>query len=278
MTWIKLDDGFPSNPKIVGLSNAGFRLYIEALCYSGRYLTDGQIPAPALARLQCVEASDELIEAGLWARAEDGIEILSYMEYQTSKTEVLIKREQTRARSSRYRSSRSVTRESRVSHAVDRLSASRVSHATRIQNTDNRIQRTDIKDLFDHFWSVYPRKTAKGAALKSFEKALKRADAQTIIAAAKAYAEDPNRDPKFTAHGSTWLNQDRWCDGALPPRHIPPEEKRAIEAIEARKRDEARRAMDRQLDESLEAARASAVPMPEFVRDILRGVSPGNLE
>jgi hypothetical protein len=39
-----------------------------------------------------------------------------------------------------------------------------------------------------------------------------------ILAGAKRYAADPNREDEFTAHPSTWLNQDRWLDGPLPQR------------------------------------------------------------
>lgn len=72
---------------------------------------------------------------------------------------------------------------------------------------------------FDRFWSVYPRKTAIGAARKAWPKALKTADADAIVAGAIRYRDDPNRDPSFTAHASTWLNQERWNDDPLPVRN-----------------------------------------------------------
>jgi len=74
---------------------------------------------------------------------------------------------------------------------------------------------------FDNFWSVYPRKTAKGAATASWVKALKKATAEEIIKAAEAYRDDPNREEGFTAHASTWLNQERWLDGSLPQKSLP---------------------------------------------------------
>lgn len=71
---------------------------------------------------------------------------------------------------------------------------------------------------FDEFWNAYPRKENKGAARKSWAKALAKADAQTIIAAALAYRDDPNREPEFTAHAASWLNGERWDDEPLPAR------------------------------------------------------------
>ena len=74
---------------------------------------------------------------------------------------------------------------------------------------------------FDNFWTVYPRKTAKGSATAAWVKALKKATAEEIIKAAASYRDDPNRDDGFTAHASTWLNQERWLDGSLPQKSLP---------------------------------------------------------
>lgn len=71
---------------------------------------------------------------------------------------------------------------------------------------------------FDKFWNAYPRKENKGAARKAWAKALAKADAQTIVAAALAYRDDPNREPEFTAHAASWLNGERWDDEPLPAR------------------------------------------------------------
>jgi hypothetical protein len=77
------------------------------------------------------------------------------------------------------------------------------------------------KDLerFDEFWSAFPRHVAKGAARKAWKSALRLADADTLIAGAERYAQDPNRDPAFTCHASTWLRAERWEDEPLPARH-----------------------------------------------------------
>lgn len=71
---------------------------------------------------------------------------------------------------------------------------------------------------FDDFWRAYPRRVGKRAAAAAWGRAVKRAAPETIIAAAEAYAADPNREPAFTAHPTTWLNQDRWDDEPLPAR------------------------------------------------------------
>lgn len=81
--------------------------------------------------------------------------------------------------------------------------------------------RPAVVVAFDEFWSIYPRKTGKGAARKAWDRATKKAEPGVILAAARVFAEDPNlpRDePQFIPHPSTWLNQERWEDGPLPPR------------------------------------------------------------
>jgi hypothetical protein len=79
-----------------------------------------------------------------------------------------------------------------------------------------------VPDRFDEFWKTYPSRKAKGAAVRAWKTALKKADADTLIAAAEAYARDPKRDPEFTAHASTWLNQERWLDEVETPKQSGP--------------------------------------------------------
>jgi hypothetical protein len=79
-----------------------------------------------------------------------------------------------------------------------------------------------VPDRFDEFWNAYPNRKARGAAARAWKGALKKADADTLIAAAAAYARDPKRDPEFTAHASTWLNQERWLDEVEPVKASGP--------------------------------------------------------
>lgn len=85
--------------------------------------------------------------------------------------------------------------------------------------TQQRASDAQLADAFDRFWTAYPRKTAKGAARKAWPRAVKAAgDPELIIAGATRYAADPNRDQRYTAHASTWLNAERWGDEPEPPR------------------------------------------------------------
>jgi hypothetical protein len=92
-----------------------------------------------------------------------------------------------------------------------------------VKNTN--IQKTNIQEnQFEEFWSIYPRKTGKGSAKTAYEKAIKsgKVTEVSLIVAVGRYANDPNLpEPQFIPHASTWLNQERWSDGALPDRKKP---------------------------------------------------------
>jgi hypothetical protein len=71
---------------------------------------------------------------------------------------------------------------------------------------------------FDAFWDVYPSTAGKAGARKAWAKAVRRASPADIIAGAKRYRDDPNREDRYTKHAQGWLNDGRWEDGPLPAR------------------------------------------------------------
>lgn len=79
-----------------------------------------------------------------------------------------------------------------------------------------------VQTPFDLFFKAYPRKEARGAASKAFDKALEKADAPTLIAAASAYAgKRAGQDKQFTKLPATWLNQECWLDEGIAPAPEP---------------------------------------------------------
>ena len=70
--------------------------------------------------------------------------------------------------------------------------------------------------FFDQFWSAYPRKVAKQAAVKAFKKIKKPADLMpAILAAIEAQRETydwQKEDGQFIPYPATWLNGHRWED------------------------------------------------------------------
>jgi hypothetical protein len=92
MTWARFDDGFADHPKIVGLSDAAFRLHVTAICYVARHKTDGRVPKSApfirLARAK------ELLQARVWEDTEPAhYTIHDYLSYNPSASDLLSKSE-----------------------------------------------------------------------------------------------------------------------------------------------------------------------------------------
>ncbi len=71
---------------------------------------------------------------------------------------------------------------------------------------------------FEEFWARYPRREGKAAALKAWRTARRNATDAELLEGADRYREDPNREPAYTKHPSTWLRAGSWVDEPLPPR------------------------------------------------------------
>lgn len=115
-------------------------------------------------------------------------------------------------------------------------SSATVKSAQENTNLNNiEIKKTTIKNLvqdFEKFWVAYPNKRGKQAAEKAFIKALNLVTAETLIAGAERYANDPNLpEPKYVKHPATWLNAGCWGDPPLPvdPKRLKQNEQQRIE-------------------------------------------------
>lgn len=82
-----------------------------------------------------------------------------------------------------------------------------------------------IDDLFDRFWSVYPRKVAKGTAKRAWDKTFKgmeRTEAEALtnqitlaIEAQQRYRRHAEEHKEFMPdwkHPATWINGQCWLD------------------------------------------------------------------
>jgi hypothetical protein len=158
VTWARLDDGFPGHPKIVGLSDRAFRAFVVALCHSAQYLTDGEISKSKIPSIANKTTRAELVAAGLWhERADGGIDVHDFLDYQPSREEVALKRQVNADRQRRFRERRRdpETGEFRsdrhgatkdVSHAASNASRNGVSHTTPARPDPSRPD-LDLEDL-----------------------------------------------------------------------------------------------------------------------------------
>lgn len=71
-------------------------------------------------------------------------------------------------------------------------------------------------DAFDAFWGAFPLKVGKLAARKSFQKAIRQTDIETILAAVEKYKRC-KPDWQHFCHPTSWLNQGRWEDDWTEP-------------------------------------------------------------
>ena len=256
MAWFKVDDRFHDHPKTEDLTLEAVGLWTLAGTWSASNLTDGLVSQRRIHRLGgTVVLADALVDAGLWVKTEDGgYQFHEWAKYQPTRAEIETKREKDREKKQTQRRGPRGTWAGRegVSPGVspdvspgdtlgDTLGDSRgVSRGesnrpdpTRPDPTPGNPPRpadetektaAGYTDEFEAFWQAWPqeRRVSKRRAATKFAAALKRATASEIIEGAARYAADPNRpsgrDAKFIPHPSTWLEQDRWLDGPLPPR------------------------------------------------------------
>lgn len=197
MTWVRLDDGFFDHPKIALLPIKSRWVYVGALCYSNRFLTDGKVPVEVANRWEGPAACQTLVDRGLWEVEGNFYVVAGYLDWNASKEDI---EERRRADSERKaaKNPKGISRQSRSGG-----------------------ERKDEDERFGDFYEkAYPRKVGRRTAAAAFAKALERAPASEIIAGAIRYRNDPTRRPgEFTAHPTTWLNRDGWLDEVESPSH-----------------------------------------------------------
>lgn len=120
MPWVKLDEQFPSHPKVAQAGPLAIAMQVAALCYCNQNMTDGFVPRGIARTLLDWEIArpdgtvytigvtngmsgdnvtspwviDLLVEAGIWEEAPGGYRIHDYLEYQPSKADVEAKKAQ----------------------------------------------------------------------------------------------------------------------------------------------------------------------------------------
>ena len=73
-----------------------------------------------------------------------------------------------------------------------------------------KITPGNLPSGFKSWWAIYPRKVAKGSAVRAWVKNDCEEIAEEIIKATRKY---PFSDEvQYIPHGSTWINSWRWMD------------------------------------------------------------------
>lgn len=119
MTWVKLDDHFDENPKVYGLTDSAFRLYVKSLCWCARKESDGRIPHAVGRAMGSPRAVKELVGAGLWLSAETGFEVKDFLAYNPSHAQLEAKRASVNSRVRGHRRKNGNTSSNGVTPPVD---------------------------------------------------------------------------------------------------------------------------------------------------------------
>lgn len=92
MPWIKVLDTLPDHPRAVKAGPEAMWLYIAGLCYCNRLKTDGMVPGYQVPRLTTIPKPERsvsrLVDVGLWESVEDGYQVMNYLKFQRSSTEI----------------------------------------------------------------------------------------------------------------------------------------------------------------------------------------------
>lgn len=242
-TYVKVLDNLEDHPRWLEVSPAGVGLWVLALGYCGRNLTDGLFPAGKLRRWG-VSAEDpavaELLTAGRWHGPghECGdcpevpagqMYVHAYLEHQRSRAEVealSAKRAEAGRRGGSARSTKQVAEQTASTGKQAEAKGTPTTEADTKKDSPARARAAAYAADFETWWETYPHKVGKAAAAKAYEKARRTAgvDADTLMAGlsnATAVWVAERRERQFIPHPATWLNQGRWDDDVTPLPGMP---------------------------------------------------------
>ena len=138
-------------------------------------------------------------------------------------------REQTRKRVERYREKQKEMTCNVTGNVTDSVTGNvtvTLRNADRIRieedknenkNNNNADFQSALESEFELLWKAYPNKQGKANALKAYIKARKDkkhpVSFETVKYAVETYAREMrDTETKYIKHGSTWFNQQCWCD------------------------------------------------------------------
>lgn len=240
----KVLDLIDTLPELEGAAAIG--LWTLALAYAHGTMrlakTPGFIPrsfARSRARVPA-QIGDRLVAVGLWEEADGGWLIHDFDDYLPSE-ELRAKRAEAGRRGARARWEKEAAAQDDVIPHVNGETAGGDSNLPSVaimangkscpepepepikktsSSTASRKRsvktETPQSPLFDEFWKAYPRREGKGKAREAFSRVVANGtQPEILVSAAARYASHHFRmktEPKYIAHPTTWLNQERWED------------------------------------------------------------------
>lgn len=234
-TFVKVFTDLDDHPAWMDLDNVHLGLWLRALLYCRRNLTDGHFSARVTRRWGDPGSVPELVQVGRWHEpghdcadcpqpAEGSLYLHAFLEVQNSRdkvSELSEKRAEAGRRGGISRAGKQL-----ASKAGGKSQADSGKGQAEEKRREEKEPAAGAAE-FDLFWAAYPKRVGKTAAAKAWAKAVKSANPGVIIAglgSANAEWTAARTESQFIPHPATWLNAGRWADepATLPGTVEPP--------------------------------------------------------
>lgn len=215
--YVKVYNDLTDHPAFMDLDPEHVGLWLMAVVYASRNLTDGLFPTKALRRWGASPGAEQpLLDAGRWhapghdcaacPQPPDGqLYVHDYLEHQRSKAEI-------EGVSAKRREAGKLGGRARAAKLAPQPAPAAQAPAPKTQSP--AATPADVEH-FAEFYAAYPRKVGKGAAAKAYAKATKDTDPAAILAGLRNAVEvwrATGTEDRFIPHPATWLNAGRWAD------------------------------------------------------------------
>lgn len=200
------------------------------------FITDAQVVRVVGAGFRDAAARAEtLAKVGLWIREDGGYLVRSHTKINGTAAErgrrLRADRERKRLRAESERNPDTIPSGIRAESTAESngfpvyIQSSAVQEEHTAEHRKRRPAPPETPDRFDEFWSVYPRRIAKKAAIDHWIALVNRGvDPGDVIAGAKRYADQCRNVPsEYVKQAPGWLKDGRWEDEPPPAAQQKPD-------------------------------------------------------
>ena len=222
MDWFRMYGEMMDDPKIGTLDDAAFRTWVELLCTACKAEDGGNTRLTKddidwAFRRNASETLQKLLQRELVTVTETGEIVITSWEKRQKKSD----------------SSTGRVREHRAKAKLDKGSQEDTKDETLQKRKGNGLEKsreeknkhTSLDAMFEEFWSAYPKKVSKAAALKAYRKIKPSESLQAEILAAVSRAKTSvdwlKDDGQFIPYPASWLNAKRWEDESSASASAP---------------------------------------------------------
>lgn len=215
MDWFRMYGEMMDDPKIGTLDDAAFRTWVELLCTACKaedggntHLTENDIDWAF--RRNARETLQKLLQRDLVTVTETGEIVITSWEKRQKKSDSSTDR--VRA----HRQKAKQDKDSQEDYQDETLQKRKGNGLEKRREEKNK--DTSLDAMFEEFWTAYPKKVSKAAALKAYRKIKPSESLQAEILAAVSRAKTSvdwsKDDGQFIPYPASWLNARRWEDEA----------------------------------------------------------------